>query len=137
MISKGIKCLKGIKFSFLTSSSETEKTGRRISISYQCSSISAYNFDVPLHIIHKNIDKLLISEIKINTFSSMVEIPLESHPIPYMLARNANSGTILLYVREDIPSTLLIFDLSIERFFVEINLMKTKFFPALIILRNA
>lgn len=60
----------------------------------------------------------------------MVQIPLESYAIPYMLARNANSGTILLYVREDIPSTLLIFDLSIERFFVEINLMKTKFFSS-------
>ena len=69
----------------------------------------------------------------------MVQISMESYPIPYMLARNANSGTILLYVREDVPSTLLIFDLSIERFFVEINLMKTKFstFPALIILRKA
>ena len=44
----------------------------------------------------------------------------------YRLDRNANGGGILLYIREDIPSTLLNFDMSIESFFIEINIRKKK-----------
>ena len=43
---------------------------------------------------------------------------------PYRLDRNANGNSILLYVREDIPSKLLNSDLSVEGLFVEIRLRK-------------
>ena len=41
-----------------------------------------------------------------------------------VVASNANGGGILLYVREEVPSTLLNSDLSTEEFFVEIRLRK-------------
>ena len=37
-------------------------------------------------------------------------------------------GGILLYIREDIPSTLLNSDMSIESFYTEINIRKKKWF---------
>ena len=40
--------------------------------------------------------------------------------------RNSNGGGILLYVREDIPSTLLNTELHIEGFHNEINIRKRK-----------
>ena len=40
--------------------------------------------------------------------------------------RNSNGGGILLYVREDIPSTLLNTELLIEGFCIEINIRKNK-----------
>ena len=46
---------------------------------------------------------------------------------PYRLDKNAHGGGILLYVREDIPSTFLKgtdFEGNIEAMFVEINLKK-------------
>ena len=38
--------------------------------------------------------------------------------------RNSNGGGILLYVREEIPSTLLNTELLIEAFCIEINIRK-------------
>ena len=43
---------------------------------------------------------------------------------PCRLDRNANGNSILLYVKEDIPSKLLNSDLTIEGLFVEIRLRK-------------
>ena len=44
----------------------------------------------------------------------------------YRLDRNSNGGGILLYVREDIPSTLLNTELLIGGFCIEINVRKRK-----------
>ena len=44
----------------------------------------------------------------------------------YRLDRNANGGGIPLYIREDTPSTLLNSDMSIESFYIEINIRKKK-----------
>ena len=56
---------------------------------------------------------------------------------PYKLDRNANGDAIILYAREDIPSTVLHSDLPIEGFFVKARLgKKTGFFAALIIFRK-
>ena len=44
----------------------------------------------------------------------------------YRLDGNSNGGGILLYVREDIPSTLLNTELHIEGFCIEINIRKKK-----------
>ena len=79
---------------------------------------SADKFDSLQYIIKKNTDALLNSETKIHSLFSSVQFHLESYATPYRLD---NGGGILLYVREDISSTLLISDLSIEQFFVEIR----------------
>ena len=72
----------------------------------------------------KNIDVLLISETKIDSSFSSVQLHLEGYVTPYRIGRNAISGWILLYLREEIPSMLLNSDLSIEGFFVAIRLRK-------------
>ena len=48
---------------------------------------------------------------------SISTISFEGYATPFRLDRNANGGGILLYVSEDIPSTLLNSDLLIEGFF--------------------
>ena len=56
----------------------------------------------------------MFSETKINYLFPSVEFHLESYATPYSLNRNANDGGILLYIREDFPSTLLNSDLFID-----------------------
>ena len=51
---------------------------------------------------------------------------MEGYAIPYRLDRNANGGGTLYYVRDDVPPSFLIFNLSIEGFVAEIKLRKKK-----------
>ena len=74
--------------------------------------------------LHNNLDILLISETKID--SSFPTAQFQIGYTTYRLDRNVNGGGILLYIREDIPSTLLNFDMSIESFYIEINIRKKK-----------
>ena len=73
--------------------------------------------------LHNNLDILLISETKIDSSFPTAQFQIEGYTI-YRLDRNG--GGILLYIREDIPSTLLNSDMSIESFFIEINIRKKK-----------
>ena len=71
-------------------------------------------FESLQHLINKNIDVLLISETRIDSSFLSVQFYLEGYATPNRIDRNANGGVILMYVREDIPSKLLNTDLSIE-----------------------
>ena len=82
-------------------------------------------FDSLVQMLHNNLDILLISETKINSSFPTVQFQIEGYTT-YRLDRNANGGGILLYIREDIPSTLLNSDMSIESFSIEINIRKKK-----------
>ena len=75
--------------------------------------------------IKDNIDILLTSETKIDTLFPTAQFHIEGFTI-YRCDRDANGGGLLLYVREDIPSTLLNIDCSIERFYVESIIRKKK-----------
>ena len=75
--------------------------------------------------IKDNIDILLISETKIDTSFPTAQFLIEGFTI-YRRDRDANGGGLLLYVREDIPSTLLNIDCSIEGFYVELIIRKKK-----------
>ena len=79
-------------------------------------------FDSLTRMLHNNLDILFISETKID--SSFPTTLFQIGYTTYSLDRNANDGGILLYIREDIPSTLLNFDMSIESVYVEINIRK-------------
>ena len=74
-----------------------------------------YKFDSLAEILHKNVDILLISETKIDSSFPTAQFKIEGYTT-YRLDRNSNGGGILLYVREDIPSTLLNTRLFIEVF---------------------
>ena len=81
--------------------------------------------DSLVQILHNNLDILLISETKIDSSFPTAQFQTEGYTT-YRLDRNTNGGGILLYIREDIPSTLLNSDMSIESFSIEINITKKK-----------
>ena len=77
--------------------------------------------------IQDNIDILMISETKIDASFPIGQFLLNSYSTPFRLDRNAHGEDILLYVREDIPSKLLLLEENlIEGFFVEMNLRNKK-----------
>lgn len=66
----------------------------------------------------------MISETKTGSSLCSSQFHLEGYPKTCRSNRNANESDILILIREDIPSTFLISNLSIEGSFVEINLWK-------------
>ena len=69
----------------------------------------------------------MISETRIDVSFSTGHFLLNGYSTPFRLDRNAHGGGILLYVREDIPSKLLLVEENpIEGFFVEISLRNKK-----------
>ena len=77
--------------------------------------------------LHNSLDILLISKTKIDSSFLTAQFQIKGY-ITYGLDRNANGGGILLYFKEDIPFTLLNSDVSIESFYIEINIRKKKWF---------
>ena len=80
-------------------------------------------FDSLVRMLHNNLDILLIPETKIDSSSPIAQFQIEGYTT-YRLDRNANGGGRLLYIREDVPSTMLNSDMSIESFSIEINVRK-------------
>ena len=68
-------------------------------------------FELLAHQIKDNIDILRMSETKVDESFQQVSFLMNSFSSPNRLNRNCHHGSILLYIREDIPSKLL----SIER----------------------
>ena len=80
--------------------------------------------------IQDNIDILMISETKIDASFPRRQFLLNGYNTPFRLDRNAHGGSILIFVREDISSKLLLVDENlIKGFFVEINLQNKKVGP--------
>ena len=74
-------------------------------------------FDSLVRMLHNDLAILLISETKID--SSFPTLQFQIGYTTYRLDRNAIGVSILLYIREDIPSTLLTSVMSIESFYIE------------------
>ena len=69
----------------------------------------------------------MISETKIDGSFPIGQFLLSGYSTPFQLDGNAHGGGILLYVREDIPSNILLVEENlIEGFFLEINLRNKK-----------
>ena len=81
-------------------------------------------FDSLVRMLH-NLDILLNFKTKIDSSFPNEQFQIEGYTT-YRLDRNANGGVILLYIREDIPSTLLNSDISIESFSIQINIREKK-----------
>ena len=80
----------------------------------------------------------MVSEIKIDDTFPLAQFCVEAYSTPYRLDRTCKGGGLLLYVRDNIPSTQIklkfIENKAFEGFFVEINLRKKNgFFAAVII----
>ena len=57
-----------------------------------------------------NIDVLMVSEIKIDNSFPVGNFLIDGFSTPYRFDSDNNGGGIILYVREDIPSNLLVTD---------------------------
>ena len=69
----------------------------------------------------------MISETKLDSSFPDGQFLIPGYSSPYRLDRNCRGGGTMLYVREDIPSKLLLSDNQpIEGFYIEINLRKKK-----------
>ena len=76
-----------------------------------------------------NIDILIITESKLDDSYPTAQFTIEGYKKPFRLDRNKDGGGILIFVREDIPSTILDkhkLPKDIEGLFVEINFRKSK-----------
>ena len=59
-----------------------------------------------LKVICNKIDILLISEIKLDDTFSLSQFILEGFTPPYRLDRTEHGGGLMLFIREDIPSSV-------------------------------
>ena len=75
-------------------------------------------------IVNKNIDVFLISEKKIDSSFPTAQFHIKGYAKPYRLDRDMHGGGSIHYLRENILSALLNSNVSIEGFFVELNLRK-------------
>ena len=66
-------------------------------------------------IIKDNVDISLISETKIDSSFPTAQFHIDGYAI-YRRNRNKNGGGLLLYIRDDVPSTLLKIDPNFEAF---------------------
>ena len=73
--------------------------------------------------LSNNVDLLLISETKIDASFPNAQFYITGYTI-YRRDRNSNGGGLLLYVKDDIPSTMLNIDISHEALYIEINVRK-------------
>ena len=87
-------------------------------------------FEALAYIIDNNIDLLLISETKLDDSFPTAQFQMNGFSVPYGYDRNRKGGGLLLYILEDIQSTLLISKskCDIETLSVTVNLRKRKWF---------
>ena len=66
----------------------------------------------------------MISETKLDPYFPTGQFRIHGFSEPYRFDRNGNGGGILLYIHENIASKLVLTKMTIEGFFVKINLRK-------------
>ena len=78
--------------------------------------------------IKNNVDKLLISEVKLVDSFPSGQFKIFQFTMSYRYDRDSMGGETLHYIRGDIPTKLLKHDfrINIEKLTVEINLRKIK-----------
>ena len=82
-------------------------------------------FDSLVQMLCNNLDILFISDTKIDSSFPTGQFQIESYRT-CRLYIDANGGDLLLYIRENIPSTRLDSVMSIKSFYIETNKRKKK-----------
>ena len=83
-------------------------------------------FDHLIAITKGNVDVLMISETKLDESFASMQFNIDGYNI-FRSDRNAKGGGILMYVRDDIPYSLIpMRNSTIEGFFIELKLRKKK-----------
>ena len=87
-------------------------------------------FEALTYLIDNNIDLLVISETKLDDSFPTAQFEMKDFSVPYRSDRNGKGGGLLLYIREDIQSKLLISKskCNTETLPVAVNLRKRKWF---------
>ena len=101
------------------------KTANRLTIAQLNINSLRNKFNFLVQMMSNNIDILLISETKIDSSFPSAQFYIMGYTL-YRRDRNINGGGLLLYVREDIPSSMINIDISFEAFYIEINVRKKK-----------
>ena len=84
-------------------------------------------FDALTQQITGNLDILMLSETKLDSSSPEGKFLIPGYSSPYRIDQTCHGGGLMLFVREDIPSKLLLTENAlIEGFYIEINLRKKK-----------
>ena len=86
-------------------------------------------FQALAKLIHGNVDIMIITETKLDHTFPEKQFLIPGYKKPYRKDRNRNGGGVLIYIREDIPSDILIKHKimeNIEAIFSEINLRKSR-----------
>ena len=73
-------------------------------------------FDSLVDIINNNSDILMISETKLGPSYPTGQFYIHGFSEPYRFDRNDSGGEMLLYIREDIPSKLILTKMTIKTF---------------------
>ena len=84
-------------------------------------------FEFLISVIKDNIEVFMISEAKIDQSFPTNQFMINGFSTPFCLDRNDKDGSIILYIRQDIPSRLVSTQSSqVEGFFIEINFRNKK-----------
>ena len=84
-------------------------------------------FDALTQQITGNVDTFMLLETKLDSSFPESQFLIPGYSTPYRVDRTCHGGGLLLFVREDIPSKLLLtVNAPIEGFYTEINLRKKK-----------
>ena len=84
-------------------------------------------FDALTQQITGNVDILMLSETKIDSSFPEGQFLIPDYSARYRIDRTCHGGCVMLFVRADIPSKLLLTENTpIEGFYIEINLRKKK-----------
>ena len=82
-------------------------------------------FEFLVEFTRGKVDVLMISETKIDEGFFLGQFKVNGFNAPFRLNRNINGGGIMLFVREDIPATLITSEAPpVEGLYVELKLRK-------------
>ena len=86
-------------------------------------------FEQLKELVIKHIDVLVITERQLDDSFPTSQFLMKGFAEPFRLDRNRNGGGVMIYIREDIPSRLLLKDVfpsDIEGLYIELNFRKCK-----------
>ena len=115
---------RDVSYSSEDFSSISRKNVNRIKIGQLNINSVRNKFDLSVPAVVRNLDILLITETKIESSFSETQFEIDGFTTPHRFDRDCHGGGVLLYIRHDIPSKLLInlkISENLEEIFVELS----------------
>ena len=86
-------------------------------------------FEQLKHMIKNNVDVLVVTETKLDSSFPFGQFSIDGFARPFRRDRNKNGGSVMIFVRDDIPSKeikISFLPSNLECLFIGINIRKTK-----------